>query len=59
MFAHTFEFLLHDGVLVDDGVLRLELVVVFLYLLSLLLLELDPGQGQRHLWVVEVYLRRV
>jgi hypothetical protein len=44
LLAHAFEFLLHDGVLIDDGVLRLELVIVPLVVFLLLLVDLDPGK---------------
>jgi hypothetical protein len=51
LLAHALQLLLHDGVLIDDRVLRLELVVVALVVLLLLLVELDASQRQRQLWV--------
>ena len=43
LFTHPFEFFLHDGVLVDDRVLGLKLVIVALFVFFLDLKKFCPG----------------
>lgn len=51
MLPHSLELLLHDGVLVDDGMLRLELVVVSLIVFFFFLVQLDSSQGKSKFFI--------
>jgi hypothetical protein len=46
LLPHSLELFLHDGILVNNGMLRLELIVVALIILLILLVDLHPGEWQ-------------
>lgn len=49
LLPHTLQLLLHDCVLVDYGMLRLEFIVVTLVVLLLFLVDLDTRKGKSEL----------